>query len=118
MNRLFSVSLITKTGDGEEFLENWVGDAIDGDQALGKAIKAEKERVILSYDVLEADLGDLWIPAIEESPDDQVSILMVSGNLVVCGVFTDKHGFRDPENEPVYGVTHWMYLPNPPTEEV
>jgi len=70
-----------------------------------------------------ADNNPAWIPVIDSLPDYGVAVLIAFENGDVCinhrsnnpNAKTDEHGWCFIGN--TKKVTHWMSLPNPPTNE-
>ena len=59
-----------------------------------------------------------WIPVTERLPEDFEEVLVYDGDFVQPGVHFrgrfDEYG--NYESYEIYGVTHWMPLPEPPEE--
>ena len=61
-----------------------------------------------------------WIPVTERLPEEDTTILVCGEDGVEPGCFSSKSGFWTCdlyESDPIFGVTHWMPLPQPPKGE-
>ena len=61
-----------------------------------------------------------WIPVTERLPEENETVLVCGEDGVEPGVFYGKSGFWTYdlyEQDPIFGVTHWMPLPQPPKGE-
>ena len=57
-----------------------------------------------------------WIPVSERLPEKYETVLTYDGYSVEPGVFYGNSYFYELDNEayPLFGITHWMPLPDPP----
>ena len=119
-----ALRLCAKYGKAEDALEN-AGQAADAIETLCEIVATahgELANVIQSYE----ESKPRWIPVEERFPDDGVYVLVryKSNDMAVACVFdrdenfffwraqTDDGWCADCDTEP----THWMPLPEPPTE--
>ena len=61
-----------------------------------------------------------WIPVAERLPEGFETVLAYDGYSVEPSVFNEDIGFHECdkyEAYPLFGVTHWMPLPQPPKGE-
>lgn len=63
-----------------------------------------------------------WIKCSERMPEETGDIIVFSDGIVMSGIsYSRRKGFyidalEYDDDEPIDDVTHWMPLPNPPTE--
>ena len=57
-----------------------------------------------------------WVPVSERLPEEYETVLTYDGYSVEPSVFYGSNGFYELDNEayPLFGITHWMPLPDPP----
>lgn len=65
-------------------------------------------------------MNDSWIKVEDQLPDSSKRILVFGNNTIMTHVHYDGRRFiatynAAPDKE-IYGITHWQYLPSPPTE--
>lgn len=65
-------------------------------------------------------MNDSWIKVEDQLPDSSKRILVFGNNTIMTHVHYDGHRFigtynAAPDKE-IFGITHWQYLPSPPTE--
>lgn len=61
-----------------------------------------------------------WIPVTERLPEEYTTVLVCGEDGVEPGRFYGKSGFwtyDQYEQDPIFAVTHWMPLPEPPKGE-
>lgn len=63
-----------------------------------------------------------WIKCSERMPEETGDIIVFSDGIVMSGIsYSRRKGFyidalAYDDDEPIDDVTHWMPLPNPPTD--
>lgn len=65
-------------------------------------------------------MNDSWIKVEDQLPDFSKRILVFGNNTIMTHVHYDGRRFigtynATPDQE-IFGITHWQYLPSPPTE--
>ena len=97
---------------------------ISADYLLGR-MSLRRDGVLTEHDIVTAPYAEFkWIPVTERMPEEDGRYLCNTRSVAFKGCFYrdilkyDRGGFLEPEGY-IYtdAVTHWMELPEGPTEE-